>query len=73
MSGSEKGVGPIIGWMSLFVVLGAPFVYLIWEFINEALSGRFELSAAGLAVLGVAGVLGVLRLVAKRAARWEDA
>ncbi len=61
----------IVLWMAVFVGTGAPFVYLIWDFINEVLSGRFHLGTAGLAVLGVAGVIGILKLVARRAAVWE--
>ena len=59
-------------WMMIFVVIGAPFVYLIWDFVNEVLSGRFELSTAGLAVVGVVGAVTVLRFVARRAALWDS-
>ena len=57
--------------MGLFVVLGAPFVYLIWDFVNHALSGRFEALTTGLAVVGLIGLTGVLRFVATRALVWE--
>lgn len=62
---------PVVLWMALFVLLGAPFVYLIWNFINHALSGRFEATTAGLAAVGALGLWGVLRFVASRALAWE--
>ena len=71
MSDRQVGTAGIILWMMLFVVVGAPFVYLIWEFVNHALSGQFEAVEFGLALVGVIGAVVVLRLVAQRAARWE--
>ncbi len=71
MTGASPGPLPIVLWMIGFVAAGAPFVYLIWEFINHALSGHFVASEGGLAILGVIGVVAVLRAVATRAARWD--
>ena len=56
----------------LFVVAGAPLVYLIWHFINDLLLGRFDPVGAGLAVLGAAGLFGVLVLVKRQISRWEE-
>ena len=72
MSDSSESTTPVALWMTLFVVLGAPFVYLIWDFINDALSGRFEPVTTGLAVVGAIGLLGVLRFVAARVLVWES-
>ncbi|MCG8469433.1 MAG: hypothetical protein MJB57_14710 [Gemmatimonadetes bacterium] len=71
MTAPTDGSPRIVLWMAVFVVIGAPFVYLVWDFVNELLSGRFELSTAGLALVGLGGGLLVLRLVARRAAVWE--
>jgi hypothetical protein len=57
--------------MALFVIVGTPFVYLIWEFVNHALSGRFVPLELGLALVGAVGAVFILRLVAHRASRWE--
>jgi hypothetical protein len=68
---SSESMTPVILWMALFVVIGAPFVYLIWNFINHALTGSIEASTAGLAVVGALGLWGVLRFVAARAVAWQ--
>ena len=72
MSDKEASMTPVLLWMALFVIVGAPFVYLIWEFINEILSGQFDPATAGLALVGIVGAVFVLKLVARRAAAWED-
>lgn len=71
MSSSDVGTLKVLLWMVAFVVVGAPFVYLIWEFVNHALTGRFVASEAGLALVGVVGVVAVLRFVGARASRWD--
>lgn len=71
MSSSDGGTGRIVLWMALFVMVGAPFVFLIWEFVNHALAGRFALREAGLAVVGVVGLAAVLSFVARRVSGWE--
>lgn len=71
MTSSDVGTGSILLWMLAFVVVGAPFVYLIWEFVNHILTGQFVASEAGLAAVGVVAVVAILRLVGARAARWE--
>jgi len=68
---SSESMTPVILWMALFVFVGAPFVYLIWNFINHALAGSIEASTAGLAAVGALGLWGVLRFVAARALAWQ--
>lgn len=38
----------LIALIMAFVVVGAPMVYVLWSFVNEALTGHLE---AGLAVI----------------------
>ena len=71
MSTGEPAGAQVVFWMLVFVLAGAPFVYLIWDFINEILQGRFVPATAGLAVVGTLGLLVVLRLVAARARVWD--
>jgi len=71
MTTSEPAVASIVLWMALFVVVGAPCVYLVWEFINQVLTGHFELTRLGLAVVGTIGAVAVLKLVASKATRWD--
>jgi hypothetical protein len=73
MSARDGSVGKTMGWMIAFILIGAPFVYLIWDFVNHLLSGRFELATFGLALVGAGGLTVVLRFVARRAASWEEA
>lgn len=71
MSEARNDTTKVLLWMALFVVLGAPFVFLIWEFLNELFAGRIVGRRAGLALLGAVGLGVVLALVARRARRWE--
>ena len=72
MSPSGPGLGKTVLWMILFILVGFPFVYLIWDFINHALSGRFDLVSFGLAIIGAGGLTAVLKLVARRSAAWDE-
>lgn len=71
MSSAERGTTAVVLWMALFVVLGAPFVFLIWEFVNHILTGTFVGREALLALVGIVGLGAVLAFVARRIARWE--
>lgn len=71
MTEDRSGGRNVLLWMMLFVVLGAPFVFLIWEFVNELLAGRIAAGRAGLALVGAIGLGVVLSLVARRVRRWE--
>lgn len=72
MTAADGNVWGTVAWMIVFMLVGAPFVYLVWEFINEVLTGRFDALTFGLAVLGAVGLTAVLRLVGRRAASWAD-
>lgn len=71
MSSPGRGTTAIVLWMALFVVLGAPFVFLIWEFVNHILTGTFVAREAFLALVGIIGLGAVLAFVARRVMRWE--
>lgn len=71
MTENRSGGARVLLWMTLFVLLGAPFVFLIWEFLNELFAGRVAARRAGLALLGAIGLAVVLALVARRVRRWE--
>jgi len=64
MASTERGTAYIISWI-------APFVFLIWEFVNHVLTGRFVAREAGLAAIGAVGLAAVLSFVARRVSRWE--
>lgn len=67
----EIGTVGLLGRLALFVVLGAPLVFLVWRFVNEALSGHFRGRSAALAAAGLLGLAWLLRLVARQIRRWE--
>lgn len=46
------------------VVVGAPLVYLVWEEINELLTGQLVWSHVGIALVALAALLALLRFVA---------
>lgn len=71
MNDKAPGTGIILLWMAMFMILGVPFVYLIWDFINHALAGHVIAAEAGLAAVGVTGLAAVLWLVGRRVRRWE--
>lgn len=71
MSSAERGTTAVVLWMALFVVVGAPFVFLIWEFVNHILTGTFVAREALLALVGIVGLGAVLAFVARRIAGWE--
>lgn len=64
--------GKLIGGMLIFVILGAPLVWFLWEVLNGLLAGRFDGLSLLLAV--PAGVLfaGLLVLVSRTVQRWES-
>jgi hypothetical protein len=55
----------------LFVAAGAPLVYAVWRFVNEALLGVVHATSVAIAVVGLAGLFLLLRLVARQIRIWE--
>lgn len=68
----EIGTGGLLGRLGLYVLLGAPLVFLVWRFLNEALSGEFHGQSAALAAAGLVGLAWLLKLVARQISRWEE-
>lgn len=71
----EKGRGPglaglMIG-MGVFVIIGVPMIFYIWSFLNDLLSGRFDLGNAALAAVLLVIFIGFLRVLGKRVHRWH--
>ena len=73
-AGEDDGIsaGGLLGRLALYVVLGAPLVYFVWHFLNEALSGELHGDSAALAAAGLLGLVWLLRLVARQINRWEE-
>lgn len=57
-SDDTPGIVGLIAALGLFVLLGLPLVYVIWETVNQALTGRFaavrlELFLPAIVALGI--------------------
>ncbi len=65
------GIGGLMAGMAVFVIVGIPMVFFIWQFINEILSGRFVPVDAGLAAVFLVLFVGFLRILASRVRRWD--
>jgi hypothetical protein len=46
-------------------------LFFIWRFVNEILSGRFNLMDAGLALVFLIVFLGLLKVLAGRVRAWD--
>lgn len=57
--------------MGVFVVIGIPMIFYIWGFLNDLLSGRFDLGDAALAAVLLVIFIGFLRILGKRVRRWH--
>lgn len=68
---APPGVGGLLAGMGVFVIVGFPMVFFIWQFINEILSGRFIPLDAALAAVFLILFIGFLRVLAKRVRRWD--
>lgn len=67
----EPGLPELMLTMAAFVLLGAPLLFFVWRFLNQALAGRVLEGRVLTAVLGLAGLGLLLWLLARRIGRWE--
>lgn len=65
--------GKLIGMMALFVLLGFPMVWYLWETLNEVLAGEIHGTRLLVAVPVFLVFLGLLTLVARSVQRWDRA
>lgn len=69
-AGAASLAGLLAG-MAFFVIVGIPMVFFIWRFVNEALTGRFLLVDAVLALVFLVTFIGLLRVLAGRVRQWD--
>ena len=69
--GDGPSSGQLLGWMTIFVAIGIPMVYFIWEFVNELLLGRFNPGSAITALVFLLLLVVWLRVLARRIRRWD--
>lgn len=73
MSGREEpSVGGLLLGMGLFVLLGAPLVYFVWEFLNGLFAGRPDATAGLYAALAAVGLAFLLVFLGRRVRRWQE-
>jgi hypothetical protein len=58
--------------IGVFVGVGAPLVYAVWRFINEALLGVLDAPSGVIALLGLVCLFLLLRRVAGQIRIWEE-
>jgi hypothetical protein len=64
--------GKLIGGMLIFVILGAPLVWFLWEVLNGLLAGHFDGIRLLLAIPVAALFAGLLVLLSRTVRRWES-
>jgi hypothetical protein len=64
-------MGKLVITMAAFVALGIPLIAYVWETINRALSGHFEVGRAPLSLLALALLFGLFKLASVTLTRWE--
>jgi len=67
----SPGVGAILATFVAFVGVGAPLVYMIWETINQALTGNLGAVRPGLFVGALVGFGVLLTVLARVLRRWS--
>ena len=71
MAGGSAGMGRIMGVITLFVLLGTPFVAYLWETVNRLLSGVVEPVRLLIALPVLIVFLLLLRWIARVVRRWD--
>jgi len=47
---AQPRMGPLIGTIALFTVIGAPMVAFLWETLNRVMAGHFDPIRIGISV-----------------------
>jgi hypothetical protein len=66
---AQPRMGPLIGTIALFTVLGAPILAFLWETLNRVLAGHFDLVRIGISLPLMVVFYFVLRWMARVAER----
>jgi hypothetical protein len=66
-------MGKLIGTMLLFVAVGSPMVWYLWERLNELLNGEFYANRLLVAIPVLLVFVGLLVLVSRTVQKWDAA
>lgn len=67
----QVGLGRLMLFMAIFVVVGTPLVYLLWTVVNDLLTGNIVTSRLLLAVPVLIVFIIVLTVLARTVRRWD--
>jgi hypothetical protein len=67
----QVGLGRLMLFMAIFVVVGTPLVYLLWTVVNDLLTGHFVNSRLLMAVPVLIVFIIVLGVLARLIRRWD--
>lgn len=69
---SSPGSTTLFIAIGTFVLVGVPLVYVIWEAVNQVLTGNLGAVRPGLVLPAAAGLAVVLFLFTRVLRRWSD-
>jgi hypothetical protein len=67
----QVGLGRLMLFMAIFVVVGTPLVYLLWTVVNDLLTGHIVNSRLLMAVPVLIVFIIVLGVLARLIRRWD--
>ena len=67
----QVGLGRLMLFMAIFVVVGTPLVYLLWTVVNDLLTGHIVTSRLLMAVPVLIVFIIVLGVLARLIRRWD--
>jgi len=65
------GIGKLVAMMAVYVVVGFPLVWYLWETVNEVLKAEFNGPRILIAVPVLLLLFGVLVLLGRSVQRWD--
>ncbi len=71
--GSSPGGGALFAAIGVFVLIGVPLVYVVWEALNHLLTGNVGAVRPGPVLTAVIGLVVVLHVLTSVQRRWSDA
>ncbi len=70
--GSAPAGGVVFAAIGVFVLIGVPLVYVVWEAVNHVLTGNIGAVRPGLVLAALIGLAVVLYMLTRALRRWSD-
>jgi uncharacterized membrane protein len=71
-SGAPPGGGILFVAIGVFVLVGAPIVYVVWEAVNQALTGNLDAVRLEVVFPATAGLVVLIYMLMRVLRRWSD-